>query len=121
MAAVPDHDTAGAVLALGNFAFEAAVVEGMILHLYGEAAVFGVQARFLRHCPAFQHAVVLEPEVVVQPRRVVPLHDVLQAAPARVPCAFRFWRAREIALVVVTHELASRGGLASRSGFCVSS
>ena len=82
MAAVPDHDAAGPVLAFGYLAFEAAVVERMILYLHRKSAVLRVQARFFRHGPALQHAIVLEPEVVVQPRRVVLLHDVLQAAMA---------------------------------------
>jgi NADPH:quinone reductase-like Zn-dependent oxidoreductase len=77
MPAVPDHDAAGAVLALGNLALEPSVVERVVLGLHGEAPVLRAQARLLRDGPALEHAVVLETKVVVQPRRVVALHDEL--------------------------------------------
>ena len=108
MPLVPDHDTAGAVLAFRDLAFEAAVVERVVLDLHGQPPVLGIQARLFRHGPALEHAVVLEPEVVVEPRRIVFLHDELQAA---VRCAFAraagLGCSREIALIAIARELAA--------------
>ncbi len=80
VAAIPDDDRAGAVLRLRNLAFERRIFERMVLGPYREPAIFWIVARLLRHCPALENAVVLEPEVVVQTRRVVPLDDELQLA-----------------------------------------
>ena len=64
-AAVPEHHDAGAV-AFRDDAFELAVVERMILDVHREPLGLRIERRALRHRPRQQHAVVLEPEVVVQ-------------------------------------------------------
>ena len=58
-ALVPDHHRAAAVLAFGNDAFEAAIVERMVLGRDGQPLLAGDQARPFRHRPALQHAVEL--------------------------------------------------------------
>ena len=64
-AAVPEHHDAGAV-AFGNDALELAVLERMILDVHRQPLGLRIERRPLRHRPRQQHAVVLEPEVVVQ-------------------------------------------------------
>src|SRR5262245_37149633 len=105
VAAIPDHHRARAVLGLRNLAFERRIFERMILGPYGEPAVLRIVARLLRHRPALQHAVVLEPEVIVQPRRVVPLDDELQLAAGPAPRAARLGRSTKVALALVRIEL----------------
>ena len=72
-AAVPEHHDAGAV-ALRNDAFELAVVQRMILDVHRQPLRLRVERRPFRHRPRQQHAVVLEPEVVVQVAGQVFLH-----------------------------------------------
>src|SRR2546429_379706 len=67
-AAIPEHDEAGAV-AFGNHAFELAVREWMILDVHGEPLRLRIERGTLGDRPRQQHAVVLEPEVVVQMAR----------------------------------------------------
>ena len=76
---VPEHDGAASVLSLGDGALEVAVLQGVVLHVDGEAADLGVQAGSLGDRPAEQHAVELEPQVVVQAACGV-LLDAEQAA-----------------------------------------
>ena len=66
-AAVPQHDRAAAILALGDRAFEVAVVERMVLHLDRQALVGRIERRALRHRPGLEDAIVLQAEIVVQP------------------------------------------------------
>ncbi len=47
----------------------------MILGADGEALVGGVGAGAARHGPAFEHAFIFEAEIVVQPGRIVLLHN----------------------------------------------
>ena len=67
-ALVPDLDRAAAVLALRNGAGERAVLERMVFCLHGEVVDLGLGGRALGQRPRHEHPVVLEPEVVVQPR-----------------------------------------------------
>ena len=60
---------------LRDGALEVAVVERMVLGPHRQALVVGIEARPLGHRPALEHAVQLEPEVPVQPGRVVLLDD----------------------------------------------
>jgi hypothetical protein len=46
----------------------------MVLDLDGQALVFGIEARSLRHGPALEHSVELEAKVVVQAARRVALN-----------------------------------------------
>ena len=74
-APVPDLHSAGAVVSLGDLAFEVRVVERVILDVHREHALARLERDALRHRPRRQGAVELEPEVVVEPAGVVPLDD----------------------------------------------
>ena len=83
-AAVPDLDRAGAVLARRDLALEVAVVERVVLDVHGEVPLAGLERHALRHGPARERAVPLEPEVVVEPAGVVALdHEERRARPSR--------------------------------------
>ena len=75
----------GAVLALRDLALEGRVVERVVLDVDGERALARLERHALRHRPARERAVALEPEVVVEPPRVVPLDDEDRPLPARLP------------------------------------
>ena len=79
-AAVPHDRLAGAVVALGDHAFEVGVLDGMVLDLHGEPLLAGIERRTFRHRPRAQHAAVLEPQVVVEAARRV----LLDAEEARM-------------------------------------
>src|SRR5262249_41280300 len=66
--AVPDHHGAGAVVTLRDFAFEAAVREGMIFGLNGEALVCVIERRPFRDSPGFERSVDRKTEVVMKAR-----------------------------------------------------
>ena len=72
---VPQHNSATAIFGLGNRAFKRAVTQRMIFCTHGKPLVGRIEARSARDCPAFQHAVHLDPEIPVQPRSIVLLHD----------------------------------------------
>ena len=72
--AVPDHDASRAVVAFGNLALEAAILQRMILGHHCKPFVGIALRRPLRHRPGLQRAVNRQPEVVVQPRRGMLLH-----------------------------------------------
>ena len=74
-APVPDDHVAAAVLALGDDALEVEVLDRVVLDVHREPPRLRVERRPLRHRPAGQHAVDLEPEVVVQAAGPVALHD----------------------------------------------
>ena len=117
-ALVPDHDGAAAVLAFGDDALEAAIVERMVLGQHGQPFLAGDQARPLRHRPALQHAVELEPEVVMQaPRRV--LLDDIGVAGRRSLAARRLRRLGEVALGVIGVEGLGHGGKVGKVGKAV--
>ena len=94
-APIPDLDGARAVLALGDLALEVRVLERMVLDVHGEVALARLERDALRHRPARERTVPLEPEVVVEPPRSVPLDDEdrlllpLLAAGERLRCALR--------------------------------
>src|SRR5690606_16367823 len=79
MPPIPDEHRAAAVLALGDHAFERRVLERVILGPHRKALFARIEARALRDRPAPEHAVVLETKVVMEPPRVVLLHDELRA------------------------------------------
>ena len=109
VAAVPELHRAAAILALGNGAFEIAVVERMVLDLDRKALVVRIERGTARHGPGLEDAVELEAEVVVQARRVVPLDDEAQLRGGR-RCLLprRFGRLGEIPL----------GAIFRQAGFC---
>ncbi len=97
-ALIPEHDRAGAVIALGDDALEVAVAEGVILGPYRQPLLRRIEARPLRHRPAEERALPFEAEVIVQPGGVVLLHDEAQPFAARLRAAGAgFGRAVEIA------------------------
>ena len=61
--------------------FELAVVERVILDVHRQALGLRIERRPLRHRPRQQHAVVLEPEVVVQVAGEMLLHAEEPLAP----------------------------------------
>ena len=113
-AGVPDDHVAAAVLAGGDHALEVDVLDRVILDVDGEALDRRVECRPVRHGPAREYAVHLEPQVVVTPPGAVPLHDEPER-PRRAPgpgLAGRLRRAGEVTLGVVGREqLAGRLGL----------
>ena len=83
-AAIPELHGAAAILAVGNSAFEIAVIERVILDLDRQPLVVRIDRGTARHRPGLEDAVELEPEIVMQPRRVVLLdHEspLLSTAP----------------------------------------
>ena len=74
-APVPHDDVAPAVLALGDDPLEVEVLDGVVLDVDGELAGLGVERRPLGHGPAGEHAVDLQPQVVVEAAGPVALHD----------------------------------------------
>jgi hypothetical protein len=72
---IPDLDAARAVLALRDLARERRVVERVVLDVDREMAFAGAHRQPLRHRPARERAVPLEPQVVVEPPGVVALDD----------------------------------------------
>src|SRR6185369_2973894 len=97
---VPQHHRAAAIFALGDRAFESAVVQGMVLGAHRQPVLARVQARAFRNRPALQDAVELQPEIPVQSRGVMLLDDeavafALERAPPRL------LRPREVAFLVV--------------------
>ena len=75
-AAIPDHHGAAAVFALRDGALERVVFDGVILDVDGEPLVVGIEARAARDGPALHDAVEFQPQVVVQPGRVMLLDDI---------------------------------------------
>jgi hypothetical protein len=77
----------------------------MVLDVDGHPPVLWVERRSLGHGPAGQHAVDLEPEVVVQPRRAVALDDeapITGGRRSRADFACRLGRLAEIPLRAAT-------------------
>ena len=73
---VPDHHRPRPVLTFGDRSLELAILEGMVLDVHRQPLVARIQAGALGGRPAHQHAIELEPEVVVQlPGRVLVDHE----------------------------------------------
>ena len=113
-APVPDRDRAGAVFAPRDLALERGVLQRMILRLDREM-IDGRRIRdALRHGPADEHPVTLQPEVVVQPPSAMLLHhetrvlSVLGSRRSVTPVGHRFRGARGRALAPVRPERVIR-------------
>ena len=106
-AAIPDNGRPRAVAALGDHPLEVGVLDGVVLDVDGQAAFAVAHRGALGHRPAREHAVDLEPQVVVEPPRRV-LVDDEQVAVGRPAVAERLGRARGIALLPVLVEAAAR-------------
>ena len=111
-AAIPHHDGARPVLARRNDAFEAAVFERMIFDVHRQPLVVRVEARSLGHRPAQQHAVQLQPEIVVQMTGRMFLDDEAERLRlAANDAAARLGRRPKIALLAIalqSHALRDR-------------
>ena len=77
-APVPDDHVTGAVVPLGNVAFETGVVQRVILDVHGQAFHAGIEGWPLGNRPAFQGAIEFQAKVVVQVAGVVFLDAELQ-------------------------------------------
>ncbi len=103
LAAVPQHDGAAAVLAFRDRAFEFVVFDRVVFDLDGEPLLARHQGRTARHRPALHHAVELEAQVVVQPRRRVLLDDESRAFAPR-GLAARLFSDVETALFPISRQ-----------------
>jgi hypothetical protein len=105
-ALVPQHDGAAAILPSGYNALEASVFQGMVFDMNSEPFVGRIEAGAFGDRPALGRAVELEPEVVMQPGRVVLLDQIAQpACPSLADrCAFRLRGLREVALGMIALE-----------------
>ncbi len=107
IASVPQHHCAAAILALGDGALEVTVVEGMVLDFDRQAPFVGVERRPARHRPGLEHALVFEPQVVVQAcGRVLLDHEAETLGGSDVLLAGRLSGDAEVALVLVGLEFA---------------
>ena len=109
-AVVPDLDRAGAVLALRDLAFEGRVVERVILDVDRERPLAGLERHALWHGPARERAFALEPEVVMEPPRVVALNDEDRRFRSPFPTAERLARLLRIPLAAVVRQAPARHG-----------
>jgi hypothetical protein len=102
IAAVPEHHRAAAIFALGDGAFEIAVVQRMIFDFHRETFVGRIDRGAARHRPGLEHAVPFQAQIVVQlPCRVL-LHDEAQSRGGRYPMfAGGLGGFREIALGLI--------------------
>ena len=73
-AAIPHDDVTRAVATRRDHPLEVEVLDRMVLHVHREVAHLRVERHALRHRPAHEHAVDLEPEVVVESAGAVALH-----------------------------------------------
>ncbi len=106
-AAVPELDGAAAILAFRDGALEVAVVQRVVLHLDRQPLVMRVQRRAARDRPGLEHAVEFQPQVVVQPGRVVLLDDEAQlVGGGGRRRAARLGRPGEVALGLIDRKLA---------------
>ena len=78
-AAVPHDDVTAAVPTARDDPLEGGVLDRVVLHVHRQPAHRRVERGSLGHRPRDQHAVHLEPEVVVQRSRAVALDDERQA------------------------------------------
>src|SRR5690606_4542075 len=111
-ALVPDKNGTRTVFALGNGAFKGRIGDRMVLHVDGQPLFVRVQAGAARNGPAPQHAVMLQPKIVMQARggMLVDDKDASAVLARALPCdlAGRLGRLREIALGAVLLQ-ASHG------------
>src|SRR5207249_4675734 len=78
-AAVPHDHGATAVLAPRDVALELEVLHRVVFGLHREPFLVSDEARPVRDDPALEHAIELEPQVIVQAPRRVHLHNELAA------------------------------------------
>src|SRR4029077_2906263 len=113
--AVPDRDVAGAVVAGRNVARVVDVSEGMVLDVHGQVVLLRVGWHAFRNRPGDKHSITLQPEVPVEPARVV----LLDTEPRRLGSlsghlGAGFARLLEVAFGLILGELP---GHDSRLGY----
>ncbi|MNV26890.1 hypothetical protein D3C71_1180200 [compost metagenome] len=118
-ATVPDNHIARTVMAFGDAAFEAGVVQRMVFDVHRQALDLGVQRRALGHRPALERAIEFQAKVIMQARGVVLLDAELQGVilgvfSARTFDGGRLRRRRKIAHAVVVIEILVHGSPAGR-------
>ena len=115
--AIPDLDGAGAVLSGRDRALEVAVLERVILHVHREVPLTASERDSLRHRPARERAVALEPKVVVQAPRIVSLdHESgFRARPSRLSERLRRLPGSALAPILVEAHLWIVARSATRS------
>src|SRR5262249_60370950 len=96
--------------ALGDIALEIEVFHRVILGADRQPLLADDQAWPAGHRPALERAVKLEPQIVMNPARVVLLHDELPALPLAVR-RLGLGGAAEVAVLPVIRE---RGGFTAR-------
>ncbi len=111
VAAIPKHDRTAAILAFRYRTFEVAVVQRMVLDLDSQALVVRIERRSFGHRPGLEDAIEFEPQIIMQPRRVVFLNDEAPAVRRlQLRCAARLVRLLKIAFLLVSRELVAGHG-----------
>ncbi len=104
-AAIPDDDGARAVLMRRNDALEGAVLQRMVFDVHREPLLVRVEAWALGDRPAQQHAIELQPEVVMElARRVFLDHEGERFRLASLDASTRLRRCAEITFFAVPFE-----------------
>ena len=103
-APIPQHDRAPAILTLGNRPFKRAVRQRMVFSADRQSLVSGIQAGPFGYRPAQQNTVEFQPEIVVEPCRIVLLNEVGKTLPVDRRLRARLRRLFEIALPFVFFE-----------------
>ncbi len=102
-AVIPQHHRPAAIFLFGNRTLEIAISERVILGPHRQPLVLGIETWPLRHRPAFQDTVQLQPEIIMEAGGVMLLDD--EALPTRPPALpLGLARLAEIALGVVRGE-----------------
>ena len=100
---VPDDHLARAIAAGRDYSLEVSVVQRVVLDHGGESLLARVEGRPLWGRPRLEHAVDLQPDVVVEAGRCVLLHHESEVAPPR-RAGRRLGRAGEVAHGLVLRE-----------------
>ena len=74
-AAIPNQYRPRSIFSLGNHTLEIGIFERVILDLHSEPLYPWIEARSFRQGPTLEHAVELQPEIVVQAPRGMLLDD----------------------------------------------
>src|SRR5258707_15746518 len=112
---IQDDNRAAAILAARDVALEVEIGDRVVLGLHRQPLLAGHQAGAAGDRPALQHAVELEPQVVVETARRMLLDDEPRALAASA-LRLRLGGAREIALLLILREGILGGSRALRLG-----
>ena len=113
-AAIPQLHGAAAILVVRDGAFEIAVIQRVILDLDRQPLVVGIERRPPGHRPGLEDAVELQPQIVMQPGRVVLLdHEPPLFGGRDLDVAGGLRGLAEIALLPVRAQALQRHGQTS--------